>query len=87
MERFELTEKDKMLLKSYGYHDEDISQIGRTRFSFENYNSGEEITAENAIHMVGRNQIISGLGRATFHSSAVRTNLKRGVYIESDSFN
>jgi hypothetical protein len=92
MERFHLTKKDKEHLRKIGYLDVDIPIIEITGFDYFFYSSrngyGKSITADHAIKIIGREELVDGLGRATFHASAVRLNRNytKGVYIESDTY-
>lgn len=79
MPEFKLTEKDKKLLKGWGYLDEDIAQIEEVAnvdtitFTYKKNKSVEhEITPQKAIRIIGREQFLSGLSRSAFHQSAIR---------------
>ena len=79
MAEFKLTEKDKKLLKGWGYLDEDMAQIeeganvGTITFTYKKNKSVEhEITPQKAIRIIGREQFLSGLSRSAFHWSAIR---------------
>lgn len=78
---FKLTKKDKEYLIECGYSTDDFQQIeefGQNRDmryyrSFNHTDEGEiRISRVKAIELVGREQFISGLARATFHSTAYR---------------
>ena len=95
MAKFKLTEKDKKLLKEWGYFDEDIAQIekganvGTITFTYKkNKDVEHEITPQKAIRIIGREQFLSGLSRSAFHWSAIRyvkNNDKNGfVYFHMD---
>jgi hypothetical protein len=78
MNTFELTAKDKSLLKEWGYLDEDMAQIeeganvGRITFTYKGRTYEHEITPQRAIRIIGREQFLSGLSRSAFHWSAIR---------------
>jgi hypothetical protein len=75
-----LTNKDKKYLLSIGYEEEDFLQIEETvkyiryemlpheksRFAF-------KLNQKEVLEILGRDLFISGLGRTTFHGSAVRS--------------
>ena len=76
---FKLTNKDKKLLKEWGYSDEDMLQIeeganvGTITFTYKANKSQEHIiTPQKAIRIIGREQFLSGLSRSAFHWSAIR---------------
>jgi hypothetical protein len=80
-----LTNKDKNYLISIGYTNEDFSAI-EFAANVMNYdlillfkekqklNPQIRLTQKQAIGLLGRNKFLSGLSRATFHNSAVRSN-------------
>ena len=78
MNTFKLTEKDKKLLKEWGYLDEDMKQIeegasvGAITFTSKDRTYKHEITPQKAIRIIGREQFLSGLSRSAFHWSAIR---------------
>jgi hypothetical protein len=65
-----LTNKDKKYLISIGYNTEDFSEIEETtkHIKYELL----PINQKEVIEILGRDVFLSGLGRATFHGSAVR---------------
>lgn len=75
-----LTNKDKKYLISIGYNTEDFSVIEETtkHIKYElllNDNESKykfKLNQKEIIKILGRDGFISGLGRATFHWSAVR---------------
>lgn len=82
--QFQLTKEDKQYLSGIGYLQEDFRQIEAaanacklTMDFFQNYYGRKVLitrktTIAAAIKRLGRNAVISGLGRAAFHWSAVR---------------
>ena len=75
-----LTDKDKSYLLSIGYHQVDlatIEKIGkniRCVLCFSEDNKPEiKLTQNQAIGILGRETFLSGIGRATFHQTAMRT--------------
>ena len=83
-----LTNKDKKYLLSIGYENDDFSIIEETvRFiRYELLGIPDiRISKDKAIKLLGRELFINGIGRATFHGSAIRrcaenTNIE--VYFE-----
>lgn len=77
-----LTNKDKDYLISIGYRNEDLHiiefTIKRMRyelfFTTKKVNPAIRLTQKQVIGMLGRETFLSGVGRATFHNSAVRTS-------------
>ena len=72
-----LTNKDKEYLIAIGYSDNDLTAIEdairNIRYEVEVFDSIDiNITQKEAIRLLGREQFLSGVARATFHSSAVR---------------
>jgi hypothetical protein len=75
-----LTNKDKNYLSSIGYHNDDFDVIERISKSIkyelmsrQNKNISIKLNRKQAISLLGRETFLSGIGRATFHDSAVRT--------------
>jgi hypothetical protein len=75
-----LTNKDKNYLSSIGYHNDDFDVIERNSKSIKyelmsrtNKDISVKINRKQAISLLGRETFLSGIGRATFHDSAVRT--------------
>lgn len=75
-----LTNKDKNYLISIGYLTEDFNKIEnatRTMF-YEMFSNTDEnipdvrINQKQAITLLGREEFLSGVARATFHSTAIR---------------
>lgn len=77
-----LTNKDKDYLLSIGYLNEDLHIIEFTikRMRYEMFFTTKKeipairLTQKQVIGMLGRETFLSGAGRATFHSTAVRTS-------------
>ena len=72
-----LTNKDKKYLIAIGYSDNDLTAIEdairNIRYEVEVFDSIPiNITQKEAIRILGREEFLSGVARATFHSSAVR---------------
>jgi hypothetical protein len=83
-----LTNKDKDLLIKRGYRNDDLTEIENSRFRFEMFwgTNAIQITQKQALKLLGREDFISGIARATFHSTSVR-NIKdfgddSGVYFK-----
>lgn len=75
-----LTDKDKKYLLSIGYHQVDLATIEkmgkniRCVLCFSEDNKPEiKLTQNQAIGILGRETFLSGIGRATFHQSAMRS--------------
>jgi hypothetical protein len=75
-----LTNKDKNYLSSIGYHNDDFDVIERNSKSIKyelmsrtNKDISVKLNRKQAISLLGRETFLSGIGRATFHDSAVRT--------------
>lgn len=85
-----LTNKDKNYLISIGYHNDDFDVIERNSKSIKyelmsrkDNDISIKLNQKQAISLLGRESFLSGIGRATFHNSAVRTidsNPKLAVY-------
>lgn len=77
-----LTNKDKEHLLSIGYLNEDLPVIEFTikRMRYEMFFTTKKVipairlSQKQVIAMLGRETFLSGVGRATFHNSAVRSN-------------
>lgn len=85
-----LTEKDKQLLKEWGYSEDDLRQIEKaiqkTKTTYETYelNNIKKITRDEAIEILGRETYLSGICRSAFHRSACRESEKgQRVYFNS----
>ena len=75
-----LTNKDKIYLSSIGYHNDDFDVIERNSKSIKyelmsrkDNDISIKLNQKQAISLLGRENFLSGIGRATFHDSAVRT--------------
>ena len=73
-----LTNKDKDLLIRNGYQNSDFSDIENSRFRYEMFwcingiHSDIQVSQKQAIKLLGREEFISGIARATYHDTAVR---------------
>lgn len=73
-----LTNKDKDLLIRMGYQNSDFSDIENSRFRYEMFwctnglHSDIQVSQKQAIKLLGREEFISGIARATYHDTAVR---------------
>lgn len=70
-----LTNKDKKYLIAIGYSDNDLTAIEDAirNIRYDVFDSIPiNITQKEAIRLLGREEYLSGVARATFHSSAVR---------------
>lgn len=86
-----LTKKDKNYLLSIGYNIDDLSEIENTiqgiryEMFFTKNDTTIKLTQKQVIGMLGRESFLSGVGRATFHQTAVRTSVVHpnvGFYFE-----
>lgn len=82
-----LSKKDKEQLLNWGYNPEDMPVIENAINNgmefitlFPNGENRNHITAEGAKRLLGTKEFLSGVGRSTFHSSAIRENNKKQVY-------
>lgn len=69
-----LTNKDKNYLLSIGYIDEEFVVIENTTIRYELIinDVSIKINQKEIIKILDRNNFLSGIGRATFHASAMR---------------
>lgn len=69
-----LTNKDKNYLISIGYINEDFAVIENTPIRFELIinDVSIKISQKEVVKILGRNIFLTGIGRATFHASAMR---------------
>lgn len=91
-----LTNKDKNYLLSIGYTNEDFTAIedATKNIKYELFFMKENkahirLTQKQSIGMLGRETFLSGIGRATFHNSAVRTSESLpnvAIYFERKKF-
>ena len=82
-----LSKKEKQQLLNWGYKPEDIPCIEEAINNgmefitlFPNGEDRNHITPEGAKRILGTEAFLSGVGRSTFHSTAIRENGKRQVY-------
>ena len=86
-----LTNEDKKLLVGLGHKEEDLKQIekatvktmyelSKTSFNTENF----EISANEAIEILGRRNYLNGISRSAFHRSACVDN-GNGQVVHFDS--
>lgn len=82
-----LTKKDKQQLLDWGYKPEDIPAIEEAINNgmefitlYRNGDDRNHVTAEGAKRILGCKEFLSGVGRSTFHSSAIRENNGKSVY-------
>lgn len=69
-----LTNKDKDYFLSIGYIDEEFAVIENTPIHCELVinDISIKISQKEIVKILGRNNFLSGIGRATFHNSAMR---------------
>jgi hypothetical protein len=79
-----ITKTEAVCLKEEGYSAEDIAQIRRLKYRFDH--DGVELSFERARNLAGKAEMLSGLGRAAFHGTAVRGDGKKKVFIRSSLF-
>lgn len=79
-----LTNEDKQYLIECGYEKEDFNQIARAISKTSYEYQGDEISAQKAIEVVGRENFLSGIARSAFHFTASREG-KDGNYVHFDS--
>lgn len=82
-----LSKNDKKQLLDWGYLQEDIPVIENAinngmEFTtlYPNGKDRNHISPEGAKRLLGTTEFLSGVGRSTFHSSAIRENNKKKVY-------
>lgn len=91
-----LTNKDKNYLLSIGYTNEDFTAIedATKNIKYELFFTKENkkhirLSQKQVIGMLGRETFLSGIGRATFHNTAVRTSESLpnvAIYFERKKF-
>jgi hypothetical protein len=92
-----LTNKDKDYLLSIGYKNEDFTAIEDATknikyslcFASDSKKPEVKLNQKQAIGMLGRETFLSGVGRATFHNSAVRSSESLpnvSIYFERKKF-
>ena len=88
-----LTHADKVLLKSWGFTDQDMFQVEQAtrRTIYTTYKpdaSGKlvavKIKNSEAISILGRSIYLSGISRSAFHYTAERSN-EKGVIVSFDT--
>jgi hypothetical protein len=73
-----LTKKDKELLIKRGYQHFELTEIENSRFRYEMFwhtnvlQTAIQVSQKQAIKLLGREEFISGIARATYHDAAVR---------------
>ena len=69
-----LTIKDKFYFLSLGYTNEDFAVIENTSIRYELVinDISIKINQKEIVKILGRNNFLTGIGRATFHGSAMR---------------
>ena len=82
-----LIKEDKKLLKGWGIEEEDFNQIERaikkTVYELKVKDITKEITQEEALKILGREEFLSGISRSSFHWSAVRNKEDKTIYFDS----
>ena len=92
-----LTNKDKNYLLSIGYNNDDFTAIEDVTknikyslfFTSDSKKPEIKLNQKQVISMLGRETFLSGIGRATFHQSAVRTSESLpnvAIYFERKKF-
>jgi hypothetical protein len=87
-----LTNKDKNYLLSIGYTNEDFTAIEDVTKNIKyllavNCNIEIKLNQKQVIDMLGRNNFLSGISRATFHNSAMRwTEHNMPIFFERKKF-
>ncbi len=81
-----LTNKDKDILREFGYEDKDFKQIematlkNHTVYELDN----KKIQLEKVLEIMDRKEYLSGIARSAFHFSSVRFTLdEKEVYFDS----
>ena len=69
-----LTNKDKNYFISVGYIDEDFAVIENASIRYELIinDVSIKISQKEIVKLLGRNNFLTGIGRATFHNTAMR---------------
>ena len=68
--------EDTKLLQDWGYSQEDIEQIKQARKFVVLEVKDKKISIDKAIEILGREDFLSGLSRASFHFTSIRKNDK-----------
>lgn len=81
-----LTNKDKEILRKWGYSEDDLKQIEEaTRKTVYELNSKEKISCKDAIKLIGRKAFLSRISRSAFHWSASRYTEDGNNFVSFDS--
>lgn len=87
-----LTNKDKNYLLSIGYNNVDFTAIEDATKNIKytltiNGDNEIKLNQKQVIGMLGRNNFLSGISRATFHNSAMRwTENNMSIFFERKKF-
>jgi hypothetical protein len=91
-----LTNKDKKYLFAIGYNSDDFISIEDATknmkyelfFPFRLDGTFIKLNQKQVVDIIGRTSFLSGLARATFHQTAVKTpnDLPIGIYFEKTKF-
>ena len=77
-------ENDVKYLLSIGYANRDITQIKSVKRTVKlTDENGKNISQDKAVELIGREQFLSGLGRAAFHCSACREIDNHLIYFDA----
>lgn len=81
-----LTNKDKDILRGFGYKDKDFKQIEMAtlkKYTVYKLNN-KKVQLEKVLEMMDRKEYLSGIARSAFHWSSVRfTSNEEEVYFDS----
>lgn len=81
-----LTNRDKEILKEWGYSEDNLKQIEEaTRKTVYELNGKEKISCQEAIRLIGRKAFLSGISRSAFHWSASRYTKDGNNFVSFDS--
>lgn len=83
-----LTEADRILLKKWGYSNEDIPQIEKAigvskYYLYKNQEDSTPISSPKALKLLGKEKFLSGIARSAFHYSALRENNNVQILFDS----
>lgn len=73
MKKFRLTGSDKEQLKLFGYLDKDFNQIEFAANEVSLFYNNKKISVDECITLIGRKRFLSGIARAAFHMTVVRS--------------
>lgn len=79
-----LNKEEEKILIDWGYSQENIQQIKELRYKFtlcQKNGMEEKISLEKAKNILSKQDFLSGIGRASFHCSAIRDTENGKVYI------